>query len=60
MEAELTRLIHKMEKQLHRAAESCIICILAPGGQSGNFWTHPRMLTTEQSHRDWETRTIHF
>jgi len=29
--------------QLHLMAESCTLCILAPGGQLGNFWINPRM-----------------
>jgi hypothetical protein len=43
MAAKLTRLTHKIAIQLHLVAESCTICILAPGGQSGNFWIHPRI-----------------
>jgi hypothetical protein len=41
MAAQLTRLTHKIAIQLHLMAESCTICSLAPGGQSGNFWIHP-------------------
>jgi len=37
MAAELTRVTHKIAIQQHLVAESCIICVLAPGGQSGNF-----------------------
>jgi hypothetical protein len=45
MAAELTRLTHKIAIQLHIVAESCVpFAILAPGGQSGNFWIHPRIL----------------
>jgi len=44
MAAKLTRLAHKIALQLHLLAESCTICSLAPGGQSGNFWIHPRKL----------------
>jgi hypothetical protein len=43
MAAKLTRLTHKIAIQLHLVAESCTFVVLAPGGQSGNFWTHPRM-----------------
>jgi len=42
MAAKLTRLIHKIAIQLHVAADSCTFVVLAPGGQSGNFWIHPR------------------
>jgi hypothetical protein len=38
--AKLTRLTHKIAIQLHLFAESCIFAVLAPGGQSGNFWIH--------------------
>jgi len=40
--AKLTRLTHKIELQLYLAAESLPFAVLAPGGQSGNFWIHPR------------------
>jgi hypothetical protein len=43
MAAKLATLTHKIAIQLHLVAESCTICVLAPGGQSGNFWTHPRV-----------------
>jgi hypothetical protein len=37
-EAKLARLTHKI------AAENCVpLAVLAPEGQSGNFWIHPRM-----------------
>jgi hypothetical protein len=42
MAAKLTRLAHKIAIQLHIAAESYTIAVLAPGDQSGNFWIHPR------------------
>jgi hypothetical protein len=41
MAAKLTTLSHKIAIQLHLVAESCTI--LAPGGQSGNFWIHTPM-----------------
>jgi hypothetical protein len=47
MAAKLTRLTHKIAIQLHLVADSCIIAVLAPGGQSGNFWIHPRMYMEE-------------
>jgi len=43
MAAKLTRLTHKVATQLHLEAERCTITVLAPGGQSRNFWIHPRM-----------------
>jgi len=42
MAAKLTILIHKIAIQLHIVAVS--FSVLAPGGQSGNFWIHPRTL----------------
>jgi len=44
MAAKLSRLTHKIAIQLHLVAESCTICSSAPGGQSENFWIHPRTL----------------
>jgi hypothetical protein len=37
MAAKLTRLAHKIAIQLH------LMAVLAPGGQSGNFWVHPHI-----------------
>jgi len=37
MAAKLTRLTHKIAIQLHLAVP---FAVLAPGGQSGNFWIH--------------------
>jgi hypothetical protein len=37
MAAELTRLALKIAIQLHVVAQNSTICVLAPGGQSGNF-----------------------
>jgi len=43
MAAKLARLTHKIAKQLlHLVAESCVIAVIAPGDQSGNFWIHSR------------------
>jgi hypothetical protein len=42
MAAKLTRLTHKIAIKLHIVAES--FAVLAPGGQSGNIWIHPRTL----------------
>jgi len=41
MAAKLTRLTCKIAIQLHLVAETCTIAVLAPGGQSGNFWIYP-------------------
>jgi hypothetical protein len=38
MAAKLTRLTHKIAIQLQRVVPFTV----APGGQSGNFWVHPR------------------
>jgi len=46
MTAKLTRLTHKITIQLSLVAESLPLGDLAPGGQSGNFWIHPRMSLT--------------
>jgi hypothetical protein len=46
MAAKLTRLTHKIAIQLRLLAESCTV---APGGQSGNVWIHPR--TYQNSYR---------
>jgi len=35
---KLSTLPHKIAIQLHLVAESCTIAVIAPGGQSGNFW----------------------
>jgi hypothetical protein len=43
MAAKLTRLTHKIAIQLYLVAESCTTAILAPGGQSRNFWIHLRI-----------------
>jgi len=42
MAAKLNKLTHKIAIQLQIVAESCTICSSPPGGQSGNFWIHPR------------------
>jgi len=43
MAAKLTRLTHKIAIQLHLVA-AVPFTVLAPGGQSGNFWIHPRIV----------------
>jgi hypothetical protein len=48
MATKLTRLTHKISIQLHLVTESCTICVLAPDGQSGNFWIQPRIETDRQ------------
>jgi len=40
MAPKLIRMAYRITIQLHLVTESC--SILAPGGQSGNFWIHPR------------------
>jgi hypothetical protein len=42
MAAKLARLTHKIATQLHLVAERLSFAVLAQGGQSGNFWIHPR------------------
>jgi len=42
MEVKLTRLTHKIAIQLHLVADVPFV-VLAPGGQSGNFWIHRRI-----------------
>jgi hypothetical protein len=44
MAAKFTGLTHKIAIKLHLVAESyTIFAVLAPGGQSGNFWLNPRI-----------------
>jgi len=43
MAAKLTRLIYKTEIQLDLMAEGLPFVVLAPGGQSGNFWIQRRV-----------------
>jgi len=43
--AKLTRLTHKIALQLHVFQRAILFAVLAPGGQSGNFWMHPRTQT---------------
>jgi hypothetical protein len=45
MAAKLTRLTHKIAIHLHLVAEIVPFAVLAPGGQSGNFWIHPHIFT---------------
>jgi hypothetical protein len=47
METKLTRLTHKIAIQLHLVAESLPFAVLAPGGQSGNFWIYHIWLVAE-------------
>jgi len=47
MAAKLTRLTHKIAIQRHLVAFA--VAVLAPGGKSGNFWLHPRILFSEPS-----------
>jgi hypothetical protein len=44
MAVKLTRLTQKITIQLHLMAESLPFTVLAPGGQSGNFWIHSYIL----------------
>jgi hypothetical protein len=44
MATKLNRLTHKIAIQLHLVAESYTFAVVVPGGQSGNFWWHPRIL----------------
>jgi hypothetical protein len=44
MAAKLTTLTNKIAIQLHLVAESLPFAVLAPGGQSVNFWIHTRTL----------------
>jgi hypothetical protein len=48
MAAKLIRLTHKIEIQLHLVAQSLPFAVLAPGGQSGNFWIYRRILKLVQ------------
>jgi len=41
MAVKLSRLTHKIAIQLHLVAEGYTFAVLAPDGQSGNFWIHP-------------------
>jgi hypothetical protein len=43
MAAKFTRLIYKIAILLHLVAETVPFAVLAPGGQSGNFWIHPHI-----------------
>jgi hypothetical protein len=45
MAARLTTLTHRLAIQLHLVAESCT-AVLAPGGQSENFWIHTLIAPT--------------
>jgi hypothetical protein len=41
MQAKLTRMTHKIARQLHQVT-AVPFAFLVPGGQSGNFWIYPR------------------
>jgi hypothetical protein len=41
MAAKLTGLTHKIAIQMHLLAGAVPFVVLAPCGQSGNFWIHP-------------------
>jgi len=43
MVAKLTRLTHEIVIQLHLVT-AVPFAVLAPGGQSGNFWINPRVV----------------
>jgi len=43
MAAKLTRLTHKIAIQVYLVGGGAVpFTVLAPGGQSGKFWIHPR------------------
>jgi uncharacterized membrane protein len=60
MAAKLTRLSHKIAMQLHLVAESFTIPVLAPGGQSKNFWIHRRIWRLFDAAYINEMRLKHF
>jgi len=43
MATKLTRLTHKVAIQLHLVT-AVPFAVLAPRGQTGNFWVHPRII----------------
>jgi len=43
MAAKLTKLTYKIAIQLHLVQRAVPFAVLAPGGQSENFWIHPRI-----------------
>jgi hypothetical protein len=45
MAAKLTILTHNIAIKLHLVAESLPFAVLATGGQSGNFWIYPHIVT---------------
>jgi hypothetical protein len=45
MVTKLTRLTYKIAIQLHLVAVP--FAVLAPGGQFGNFWIHPPIMTKD-------------
>jgi len=42
MEAKLTRLAHKIRYNCAQWQRAVPFAVIALGGQSGNFWIHPR------------------
>jgi len=58
MAAKLTRLTHKIAIQLHLVT-AVPFAVLAPGGQSGNFWIHPRTVTVNHNERLIHTQIKH-
>jgi hypothetical protein len=46
MPTKLTTLTHKIAIQLQRAVP---FAVLAPGGQSGNFWLHPHISSSREN-----------
>jgi hypothetical protein len=54
MVTKLTRLTHKIAIQLHLVAESCTFTVLAPSGQSGNFWIHHKRYCLQNHIRQHE------
>jgi hypothetical protein len=43
MATKLTRLTHKMAYSCTQWQRAVPVAVLAPGGQSGNFWTNPHI-----------------
>jgi len=59
MAAKFTRLTHKIAIQLHLAKTAVPFAVLAPGGQSGSFWIHPRTTTQQTLELDATWNFIH-
>jgi hypothetical protein len=43
MAAKCIALTHRIAIQIHPVQRAVPFAVLAPGGQSGNFWIHPRI-----------------